>query len=115
MKLIDILNLIAKGELEEGTKIKARNKIYRFGKDDYSGEHSDLFYEDSDGINNCFFDECYLDSALNEEVEIIGKDTNVATKIEEIQFGDCDYIEDKTRILTDKLNEVIRELNRRGE
>ena len=119
MKLIDILNLIAKGELEEGTKIKVRNKIYRFGKDDYSGEHSDLFYEDSDGINNCFFDECYLDPALNEEVEIIGDATNVLAKIEELRIDifNCEALDCENEILrvADKLNEVIRELNRRSE
>ena len=55
----------------------------------------------------------------NDEVEIIGHDTNVATKIEELRIDvfNCEALDCENEILRikDKLNEVIRELNRRSE
>lgn len=71
MKLINILNLIAKGELEEGTKISLQGKIYTFGKSDYSDEHMDLFRTDSDGEEQTLFENYYLSAVLECEVEII--------------------------------------------
>ena len=109
MKLIDILNLIAKGELEEGTKIKWRRDVYTYnGDDEFVDEEN---YSD-------LWEDMYLGS-LNEEIEIIAKDTNVATKIEELDVS-CTtwndlYIEQKANVLFNKLNEVIRVLNRRSE
>ena len=103
MKLIDILNLIAKGELEEGTKIKWGDDVY----------------EDVESL----WDDMYFDS-LNEEVEIIGKDTKAHAKIEEITDSveflnyskyNENWILSCVKANRDKLNEVIRELNRRGE
>ena len=121
MKLIDILNLVAKGELEEGTKISFQGKIYTFGKDDYSDEHMDLFWTDSDGEGQTLFENYYLSTVLGCEVEIISKDTNAATKIEELTLEKSDlacqgiHAGDLFRNIESKLNEVIRELNRRGE
>ena len=124
MKLIDILNLIAKGELEEGTKVNFQGKIYTFGKSDYSDEHMDLFWTDSDGVEQALFENYHLSTALEREVEIIGKDTNVPTKIEEAHYTvemldkpsyNESWLMNCVRANRDKLNEVIRELNRRGE
>ena len=124
MKLIDVLNMIAKGELEEGTKVSFQGKIYTFGKSDYSDEHMDLFWTDSDGVEEALFENYYLSTVLEREVEIIGHDTNVATKIEEIDTEflrytfECEGTFRPVKAITslgDKLNEVIRELNRRGE
>ena len=114
MKLIDILNLIAKGELEEGTKISFQGKIYTFGKSDYSDEHMDLFWTDSDGEEQTLFENYYLSTVLECEVEIIGKDTNVATKIEELTCS-LGFSTPREKTIVYKLNEVIRELNRRSE
>lgn len=100
MKLIDILNLIAKGELEERTKIKWGDDVY----EDVKSLWADMYF-----------------GSLNEEVEIIGHDTNVATKIEEITLEKSDlacqgiHAGDLFRNIECKLNEVIRELNRRNE
>ena len=68
MKLIDILNLIAKGELEEGTKIRYSGNVF--------------VYKDSLLLNTQNKDNfsIYGWGSLKEEVEIIGKDTNAATK-----------------------------------
>lgn len=58
---------------------------------------------------------------LNCEVEIIDHSPDVGkmVKIEELDIDSATwndlYIEQKADVLFDKLNEVIRELNRRGE
>ena len=116
MKLIDILNLIAKGKLKEGTKI-----IY----DDYSYEYQGGDFIRFDVLNHMvsLFENIWPNN-LNDEVELIGKNTNVAAKIEEIDTEFLRYTFEgegtfrpvkAITSLGDKLNEVIRELNRRGE
>lgn len=95
MKLIDALNMIAKGELEEGTKVRMGNFIYTC--DNYFWWNQVSFFED-----------------LNKEVEIIGKDTGRIKEINVEQFTEHNDT-DQLRMLFDKLNEVIRELNRRSE
>lgn len=103
MKLIDILNLIAKGELEEGAEMRIGfvSFFYRNG-----------ILENGKGYP--LFTSSYLSkSALLQEVEIIGHDTSVATKIEELDKEKF-YTYSPSEIIN-KLNEVIRELNRRGE
>ena len=65
LKLIDVLNMIAKGELKEGTKVKHNQKEYEFkvlGEED----EKDLVDED----NNTLFD-CYYITILSNEVELI--------------------------------------------
>ena len=112
MKLIDILNLIAKGELEEGTKIRYSGNVF--------------VYKDSLLLNTQNKDNfsIYGWGSLNEEVEIIGHDTNVATKIGEVHYTvgalehpsyNESWLMNCVRANRDKLNEVIREINRRGE
>lgn len=116
MKLIDILNLIAKGELEEGTKI-----IY----DDYSYKYQGGDFIRFDVLNHMvsLFENIWPTN-LNDKVEIIGHDTNVATKIEEIDTEflrytfECEGTFRPVKAITslgDKLNEVIRELNGRSK
>ena len=108
MKLIDILNLISKGELKEGTKIKWENDIYT-----YDERHC---FERENGCE--LLEDMYV-SNLNDECELIepDKDIDVSTteKIKELDFYDYDYedLEDYRTILTitDKLNEVIRRIN----
>ena len=112
MKLIDILNLIARGELEEGTKIGLHGHEWEFRRNEKEGNY-DLY-------RDCpLFEEYHL-SAIEDEVEIIGHDTNVATKIEELidwhsPENDLRNNGVLTGMLWNKLNEVIRELNRRSE
>ena len=110
MKLIDVLVMISKGELKEGTRIKWGKDEYMYGGDD----------EFCNGENGCdLWDDMYLGS-LNEEVEIVELDhfTDVGKmateKIKELdnyewQEGDYDY---QIEILYRKLNEVIRRINK---
>lgn len=114
MRLIDVLNLITKGELKEETQMRIGcvNFFYRNGR----LENGNLYP---------LFTSTYISkSALLQEVEMIGKDTNVATKIEEIDTEflrytfECEGTFRPVKAITslgDKLNEVIRELNRRSE
>lgn len=114
MRLIDVLNLIAEGELEEGTKVEIGCIVfvYRNGR----LENGNLYP---------LFTSTYISkSALLQEVEMIGEDTNAATKIEEIDTEflrytfECEGTFRPVKAITslgDKLNEVIRELNGRSE
>lgn len=132
MKLIDILNKIANGELKEGTKVKVFN--YDFAK---SYNYHLVFNEGElrTGNGNIFVCPC---KDLNEECELIepnhfpdvGKlaehireDTKMAeptdnTKIEELEYDETDLeclgIHSKTMFLNiaDKLNEIIRYINK---
>jgi hypothetical protein len=111
MKLIDILNKIANGELKEGTKVKYKD--------------IDLIYEDEelvddDGFSAADFFRSKAD--YNEEVELIEpQEPTDNTKIEELDIKNiCDiflegdaYREIITiRMLLTKLNEVIRYINK---
>ena len=104
MKLIDILNMISKGELKEGTTFRDKETGMKIS--DFALGKKEL-------------DE----NRLNEEYEIIEPkkpdhftdDGKMAEKIKELDFYDYDYedLEDYGTILiiTDKLNEVIRRIN----
>jgi hypothetical protein len=141
MKLIDILNMISKGELKEGTKVKIA------GLDGYKNEYEftnipfELYddkinrYDLQDSKGNYVFDEFYL-SALNDDVELIEPDhfTDVGKmeKIEELEDSDVLNIPYRTikfsmdertiqmyfsevvrrlKMHNDKLNEVINKVN----
>lgn len=116
MKLIDVLDMIAKGKLERGTVIEWGEFTYTYINIGFVREN------DNAGFVSIWCD--INEENLNDEVEIIGKDTNAATKIEEIdteflrytfEYG-CKFRPVKAiTSLGDKLNEVIRELNRRSE
>lgn len=112
MRLIDILNLIAKGELKEETQMRIGcvNFFYRNG-----------ILENGKGYP--LFTSGYLSkSTLLQDVEItdhIGEPDKKVEKIEEIRMDifNCEALDCENEILrlADKLNEVIRELNRRSE
>ena len=65
LKLIDVLNMIAKGELKEGTKVKYKNIEWEYKTFGKEGE-KDLV----DKANFTLFEQFYMD-ALSEEVELI--------------------------------------------
>lgn len=98
MKLIDILVMISKGELKEGTKIVWDGDIYEDELELYAYMYS-----------GCLNEECKL--IRSDHFTDVGK---MATeKIEELdnydwQEGDYDY---QIEILYRKLNQVIRRLN----
>ena len=122
MKLIDILNKIANGELKEGTKVIYKGEVYAYQKDAFSPKEYDLYVEDR---LITIFDNCHL-SNVNDEVELIEpdhfrEDTKMIeptdnTKIEELDVNALTWNDlldyQKLEILFDKLNEVIRKINK---
>lgn len=96
MKLIDILNKIANGELKEGTRvILGKNDSYEYK-----------------GIDDWFMVQCKY---LNNEVELIEpQETTDNAKIEELDIRnvDNDTIWDVAEKIQHKLNEVIRYINK---
>lgn len=104
MKLIDVLSLIAKGELEEGTEFKFAGHTYFY-------KRGVLFDRE---VNAGKLDWLSM-RMLCDEVEIIGKDTNAPTKIEELTWEEAHGENGFNMTILNKLNEAIRELNRRGE
>lgn len=105
MKLIDVLNMISKGELKEGAIIKYTNF-------DFILKFSDFELRTYD--NDIYFCSC---EEFNEEVEIIDHSPDVGkmVKIEELTWYDINTGKGFDSEVLDKLNEVIRELNRRAE
>ena len=109
MRLIDILNKIANGELKEDyrTKIKMNGLYYKL----FAGETADNLLTD-------------LFIHLNDEVELIEPhhirdDTKMIeptdnTKIEELDKEEmlCLTLQCAIAVLTDKLNDVIRYINK---
>ena len=84
MKVIDLLNKIANGEIEANEKFCYKGEEYRH-------------------IDNLFGD-YYVEEVLNNEVEIIEEDK----KIE--KFPDVAFI--STRQITNKINEIIDYINK---
>ena len=108
LKLIDVLNMIARGELKEGTKVKYKGAEFIY-------EDNELY--DDDGDNIC----CYMCDRfdLTIEVELIEPDhfADVGkmaepTKIEELEFNKLLTIEGNVISIINKLNEVIRYINK---
>jgi hypothetical protein len=121
MRLIDILNKIANGELKEGTKVK-RKDVEGLGDLEYTYINGDL---EREGWNETIymFEEMYS-RHLNEEVELIEpeqfrEDTKMIeptdnTKIEELDHLDWAINDDRAKLdqLYSKLNEVIIYINK---
>ena len=99
MKVIDLLNKIANGEIEPNTEFFYKKEKYR---------HIDSLFGDY-----------YAEEVLNNEVEIIEEDKKIE-KIKSLNnVGNCQDIiefEDKQQlnnhILKDKINEIIDCINR---
>ena len=101
MKIIDLLNMISKGE-KVPKKIKYDGSIYKFNnlQDDY------MTNDNYEGL----LDELCTFSALNDEIEIIEKPKNIK-KLDE----------NNTNVLTNiienrkKINEIIDHINKGDE
>ena len=130
LKLIDVLNMIAKGELKEGTKVKYKNIEWEYKTFGNKGE-KDL----ADRGNFTLFEQFYMD-ALSDEVELIeppckkcgleevteecvaeADETIEPAKIEELidwyaTTNDNKSNEMLLHIVWNKLNEVIRVINK---
>jgi hypothetical protein len=113
MRLIDILNKIANGELKEGTKVKLLydDTIYELYCDDLIREED----------NRPFFD-LYSFEVFREEVELIEpQEPTDNTKIEELDVVKCEPMLYNSHAIMgmiienrNKLNEVIRYINKEG-
>lgn len=112
-KLIDILNKIANGELKEGTKVIYDEETYTLN--DENELERDLGFT--------LLDDIYMNN-LSDEAELIepecisneGKTSEVTdnAKIEELDKEEMMFLTQQCAIavLTDKLNEVIRYINK---
>lgn len=107
MKLIDILNMISKGELKEGTKVIYDNDIYTYDRDELRRMN---------GI--CLCEDTYL-SNLNDECELLEPDHfadswKMATyKIEELDKEEIMHLTlpSAIAVITDVLNKAINKVN----
>ena len=109
IKIIDLLNKIAKGE-EVPKKIKLNEIIFECQGDDY-------LFIDKDNTNYWLFSEPYsdkfeyLENFLKSEVEIIEEENKIPEKINvkgsyNSNKGYEDF-NDNEKILVDKINEII--------
>jgi hypothetical protein len=113
-KLIDILNKIANGELKEGTKVIYDEETYILN------DENELERE----LGFTLLDDIYMNN-LSDEVELIEPDHlpnvgKMAEPIDNIEELDADYYEDQPkdytiRAIINKLNEVIRYINKGAE
>lgn len=100
IKIIDLLNKIANGE-EVPKKIKYNDEIWEYYKD--LGDYIRA------GKPNTLFTMYYIHKILNNEVEIIEEDK----KIEQIYTLNNES--DEFRVLANKINELIDEVNKLKE
>ena len=109
MKVIDLLNKIAKGK--EYPKIKFNNSIYEY----HDKEHGYCrYYHDNTYI--CLNTDYYLLDILNDEVEIIEEEKKIE-KIDLSEWVEITYREDwemltkdfnrNCNLFVDKINEII--------
>jgi hypothetical protein len=104
MKLIDILNKIANGELKEGTKVIYDEETYILNDENELGRE----------LGFTLLDDIYMNN-LSDEVELIEpQEPTDNTKIEELNKEEmlCLTLQCAIAVLTDKLNEVIRYINK---
>lgn len=99
MKIIDILNAKANGILEDGFKFKHGNEVYIYNKQD---DKIKTDYESTLGEERC------LDEDLNDEIEVIEENK----EIEELRFKEGTYIVEQINQIADKLNELVRAVNK---
>lgn len=71
MKMIDVLNMMAKGEIKEGTKLKIRYKIYNYIKDYTESENCSFVNQEYDRTEFLEDNEFITTDFLNLEVELI--------------------------------------------
>ena len=105
MKVIDLLNKIAKGE-EEPKKIKYHTRIYEYNdlEDDYSYFMIDHYEYLLDNINTF--------QQLNDEVEIIEeKDIEELELCMNYEYEEVnDELEEDMKKIVFKINELVREV-----
>ena len=113
LKLIDVLNKIANGELKEGTKVITKDgEEFTYKRSDIDEEYHELLNEDCESL----FSNYYID-LITDEVELIEpQEPTDNSKIEELidwhLLIDGTSEEELIEMLWNKLNEVIRKLNK---
>ena len=108
IKVIDLLNMISKGE-EVPKKIKINNVIYEYRSYMYCTEKAN--YQD---IEDYLFGKWNF-NILNEEVEIIEEEKKIPEKIQKDDFESINEEEPKLCIAIRKINEIIDYLKSKGE
>lgn len=109
MKVIDLLNIWVKDRSKLPKKIKIDNKVFEY-------DRGCNLYENSD--TECYLIQNYLNCAekLNEEVEVIeeNKEIKELNKIsyDEFKYTDTKHRFDLTNIEYDKINELVRAVNK---
>lgn len=102
IKVIDLLNMISKGE-EVPKKVKYKTFYWEYSEKnrDYKDTYEDYVFSCSN------YD---IPEMLNNEVEIIEEDK----KIEKIDCKDFEFMKkpDKVRFLAKKINEIIDKINK---
>lgn len=71
MKMIDVLNMMAKGKIEEGAKLKIGYKIYDYINDYTESDDCSFVNKENDGTNLLEDSELITKSFLNLEVKLI--------------------------------------------
>lgn len=71
MKMIDVLNMMAKGEIKEGAKLKIGYKIYDYIKDYTESENCSFVNQEDDRIELLEDNEFITTDFLNYDVELI--------------------------------------------
>lgn len=71
MKLIDVLNMISKGELEEGFQIKFDEKIYTYRLANENEIFRDFYEEGENDDTQGVFASFFISAIINDEVEVI--------------------------------------------
>ena len=121
MKIIDLLNKIANGE-EVPKEIMYNNIIYNWDIDGY------LHYGDNYHNERAFLEGYRTDMCLNDEVEIIEEEKKIPEKLDiQIQNettgnayitneqGTKCYLTKHSKIIAERLNQVIDYLKSKGE
>ena len=113
MKIIDILNKIANGTLEDGFKFKYGNDTYRYHKE--NNEIRSIEYDE------CLGDYYKTEMILNNEVEIIeDKEIEELSQTAYLKLEKGHYnienilngIREDLKEHRDKINELVREVNK---
>lgn len=108
MKIIDILNKMANGTLEDGFKFNYDNDTYCYNKEKY--EIVSINY------GACLGNYYKLEGILDDEVEAIeeNKEIEELNKIsyDEFKYTDNKHRFDLTNIEYDKINELVRAVNK---
>ena len=110
MRLIDILNKIANGELKEGARV-----IWDFKEYIYDGQHE--LWRNQGRCHYDILEEICLGN-LSEEVELIEphqfrEDTKISEPTDNTKIEELDGYEANLMHIFFKLNEVIRIINKR--